>query len=71
MISFTTVTTPDTVERYRRWINRFRYTSYNQLYKSIEQYLNWYNTKRLHSSLGYMTPLEKGSQLKGFINKAA
>ncbi|AUS04050.1 IS3 family transposase [Pseudotamlana carrageenivorans] len=53
------------------WINRFKYTSYNQLYKSIDQYLNWYNTQRLHSSLGYMTPLEKELQLKGFINKAA
>ena len=56
--------------KYER-INRFKYTSYNQLYKSIDQYLNWYNTQRLHSSLGYMTPLEKELQLKGFINKAA
>lgn len=53
------------------WINRFKYTSYNQLYKSIDQYLNWYNNERLHSSLGYCTPLEIELQLKGIINKAA
>ena len=27
------------------WINRFKYTSYNQLYNSINEYLNWYNTE--------------------------
>lgn len=53
------------------WINRFKYTSYNQLYNSIEQYLNWYNTERLHSSLGYSTPQEIELKLKGIINKAA
>lgn len=53
------------------WINRFKYTSYNQLYNSINEYLNWYNTERLHSSLGYCTPLEIELKLKGIINKAA
>ncbi len=53
------------------WINRFKYTSYNQLYGSIKEYLNWYNTERLHSSLGYCTPLEIELKLKGIINKAA
>jgi len=53
------------------WLNRFKYTSYNQLYASIDQYLKWYNTERLHSSLGYLTPLEMELQLKGIINKAA
>nr|WP_262884720.1 integrase core domain-containing protein [Tenacibaculum maritimum] len=24
----------------------------------IDNYINWYNTQRLHSSLGYKTPLE-------------
>jgi len=32
--------------------------SYNQLYASIDEYLNWYNTEKLHSRLGYLTPLE-------------
>jgi transposase InsO family protein len=53
------------------WLNRFKYTSYNQLYASIDEYLNWYNTERLHSSLGYLTPLEMELKIKGIMNKAA
>ena len=53
------------------WLYRFKFTSYTQLYESIEDYINWYNTERLHSSLGYLTPLEMELKLKGFINKAA
>lgn len=57
------------------WLYRFKYTSYEQLYKSIEDYMDWYNTERLHSSLGYLTPLEMELKLKlklkGFIKKAA
>ncbi|MGO2359419.1 MAG: IS3 family transposase, partial [Mesonia sp.] len=45
--------------------------SYNQLYNSIEDYIDWYNTERLHSSLAYLTPLEMELKLKGFFNKAA
>jgi len=40
--------------------------SYNQLYDSIDEYLNWYNTERLHSSLGYLTPLEMELQLNHY-----
>lgn len=53
------------------WLNRFKYISYNQLYASIDEYLNWYNTERLHSSLGYLTPLEMELKIKGIMNKAA
>lgn len=53
------------------WLYRFIFTSYNQLYESIEGYINWYNTERLHSSLEYLTALEMELKLKGFINKAA
>ena len=53
------------------WLNRFKFNSYNQLYKSIDKYINWYNTKRLHSSLGYLSPLEMEMELRGLINKAA
>jgi putative transposase len=53
------------------WLYRFKFTSYNQLYESIEDYIDWYNTERLHSSLGYLTPLEMELKLKGFSNKAA
>ena len=53
------------------WLYRFKFTSNAQLYESIEEYINWYNTKRLHSSLGYLTPLEMEIKLNGIINKAA
>lgn len=48
------------------WLYRFKFTSYNQLYKSIDN-----NTKRLHSSLGYITPLEMEVKLKGVNKKVA
>jgi putative transposase len=53
------------------WLYRFKFTSNTQLYESIEDYINWYNTERLNSSLGYLTPLEMELKLKEFINKAA
>lgn len=31
-----------------QWLYRFKYKSYNQLYRSIEDYIDWYNTERLH-----------------------
>jgi putative transposase len=40
------------------WLYRFKYNTYSQLYDSIEEYMNWYNNERLHSSLGYISPLE-------------
>lgn len=51
----------------------YRYTFYTfeDLYSCIEEYINWYNNKRLHSSLGYITPLEKEIQLRGFNKVAA
>jgi len=53
------------------WLHRFKFTTTTQLYQSIEKYIHWYNTKRLHSSLQYLTPLEMEMKLKGIINKAA
>jgi len=53
------------------WLYRFRFSSYLQLYESIDQYINWYNNERLHSSLGYITPLEMEIKLKGVVKKAA
>ena len=53
------------------WLHRFKFASYQQLYKSIEDYMNWYNTERLHSSLEYLTPLEMEVKLRGFIKIAA
>ena len=53
------------------WLNRFKFTSFNQLFKSIDDYINWYNTKRIHSSLGYLSPLEMEIKLRGIINNVA
>jgi len=53
------------------WLNRFKHTSYLQLYASLKEYINWYNNERLHSSLGYLSPLEMELKLRGFIKKVA
>src|SRR5690554_2246656 len=53
------------------WLYLFKYTSYDQLHGSIEDYINWYNTERLHSSLGYISPLEMEIKLRGESNKVA
>ena len=38
---------------------------------SINDYINWYNYERLHSSLGYLSPLEMEMKLRGINKKAA
>ena len=53
------------------WLYRFKFTSYNQLYEAIDDYINWYNTERLHSSLGYISHLEMEIKLRGFIKNVA
>jgi len=53
------------------WLYRFKFTAYQQLYSSIEDYINWYNNERLHSSLDYLSPLEIEVKLRGFSKIAA
>jgi transposase InsO family protein len=53
------------------WVIRFKYKNYNELYQSLNEYITWYNTKRIHSSLAYLTPLEKEMELRKIKNKAA
>jgi len=44
-------------------LNRYLFKNHNQLFKCIENYIQWYNTKRIHSTLGYITPLEMEMKL--------
>ena len=53
------------------WLYRFKYTSLEQLSDSIAEYIKWYNTKRIHSSLGYRTSLEMEVKLKRISKKVA
>ena len=50
-------------------IYRCRFTSKEQLNQAIDQYIIWYNTQRIHSSLDYKTPLEKERELKNLDYK--
>ena len=52
-------------------INMYKFTSYRSLFNCIRQYMDWYNTKSLHSSLGYLTQLEKEMKLREFNTIAA
>ena len=51
-------------------INRYKFTCYRNLFNCTTKYIDWYNTKRLHSILGYINPLEKEIKLKE-VNKIA
>ena len=46
------------------WIYRFNFKTYSQAENEIEKYINWYNAERLHSSLGYVSPLQMEQQLR-------
>jgi len=52
-------------------IYRQKFYNFSVLYNKIEEYINWYNYERLHSSLGYKTPFEVEMKLNKYINKAA
>ncbi len=50
---------------------RYKFNTYQQLYDCTSDYIQWYNTQRLHSSLGYKTPLQKEIELRGLFKIAA
>ena len=52
-------------------LNRYKFKTHQGFYKCIKEYIEWYNTIRLHSSLGYLTPLEKEIELRKFNKIAA
>ncbi len=46
------------------WLYRLKFTSYSQLSESLKDYINWYNNKRLHSSLGCISSLDMELKLR-------
>ena len=51
-------------------LNRYRFKTYQELHHCINDYIKWYNSTRLHSSLGYLSPLEMEMKLRS-VNKIA
>jgi putative transposase len=39
-------------------VHRYKFETRLDLRVAVQDYIEWYNTKRLHSALGYKTPLE-------------
>jgi len=52
-------------------LNHHTFNSYEQLHDCIEEYIQWYNTKRIHSSLDYKTPLEAEIEIRNQNKKRA
>ncbi|KAA1243463.1 integrase core domain-containing protein, partial [Aquimarina sp. RZ0] len=53
------------------WLNRYKFNNQKQLYNAIDKYIKWYNTKRIHSALDYLTPLEMEINLNNYKYKNA
>lgn len=51
-------------------LNRYIFSSFDQLYAYISDYIRWYKTERIHTSLGYLSPLEMEMKLRK-LNKNA
>ncbi len=45
-------------------LNHLSFIDHDVAMTTIESYLYFYNYKRLHSSLGYITPVQKMAELK-------
>ena len=45
-------------------LNHYHFDSFEELKQCVQNYIYWYNTKRLHSSLGYRTPLETEIEIR-------
>lgn len=52
-------------------LNSYYFSSTSQLNHCIQNYISWYNTERLHSTLGYLTPLEMELKLRNIKSYAA
>lgn len=53
-------------------IYRYKFQSFYTLYNAIYEYIDiWYNTKRIHSSIDYMTPLQREIMIKAELKIAS
>lgn len=52
-------------------VYRTKFDSFLQAELEIREYINWYNNKRIHQSLNYLTPLEKERNIKRNLDKRA
>ena len=52
-------------------IYRRSFKTFIQAYIQINTYIHWYNNKRIHQSLDYLTPLEMEMELKNIKTKRA
>lgn len=52
-------------------IHLYKWESHNQVFEAVSEYIYWYNTKRIHQGLGYLTPLEKEQLLRNKFYKQA
>lgn len=43
-------------------IDRHQFSSYYEAKQHIEQYMHWYNVKRKHGAIGFLTPMKKWEQ---------
>lgn len=52
-------------------IYRKSFKNFIQIYDQIDKYIHWYNNKRIHEYLNYLTPLEMEVKLKNCKTKRA
>ena len=45
-------------------LNHHRFESFESLYRIIDKYIGWYNTKRIHEGIDYDTPLERELKIR-------
>ena len=55
----------------RELVSRYRYTSHTDARRAIFKWINQYNTRRLHSSLGYRSPINWETHNQPKANQAA
>jgi len=45
------------------FVRKRKYDNLDQLKTELFDYINWYNTKRIHGSLGYVSPVDYRSRV--------